>query len=127
MFLVFELEKRFKKMNIIAFGLLFIGFSYLILNLFSFTGVVVLSLLFVTLGEMFSMPFMQSATVAKATAKTRGKYLGLYGITYSIAQIASPGMGTWVVTNYSYDTLWYGIFVACCISALGFVGLRNKM
>ncbi len=127
MFLVFELEKRFKKMNIIALGLLFTGFSYLILNLFSFAGVVLFSLLFVTLGEMFAMPFMQSATVAKATAKTRGKYLGLYGMTYSIAQIASPGLGTWVVTNFSYDTLWNGVFVACCLAALGFVGLRDRM
>jgi predicted MFS family arabinose efflux permease len=127
MFVVIELEKRFKKMNIIAFGLLFTGFSYLLFNLFSNTGVVIISLIFVTLGEMFAMPFMQSTTVARSTPTTRGKYLGLYGMTYSIAQIASPGLGTWIVANYGYSVLWNLIFTACCIGASGFLFLRNKI
>ncbi|MES2796814.1 MAG: MFS transporter [Bacteroidota bacterium] len=127
MFLVYELEKRFKKMNIIALGLVFTGLSYLVFNMVSATGIVIVSLLFITFGEMFAMPFMQSATVARSSPKTRGKYLGLYGMTYSIAQIASPGLGTWVVANYSYSALWNGIFVACCAGATGFVFLRNRM
>jgi predicted MFS family arabinose efflux permease len=127
MFLVFELEKRFKKANIIALGLLFTGISYLIFNLFGFTGVVVISLIFVTMGEMFAMPFMQSITVERSNPKNRGKYLALYAMTYSIAQVASPAIGTFVVSNYSYATLWYGTFVACCLSASGFYLMRNRL
>ncbi len=127
MFLVYELEKRFKKMNIVAIGLLCTGFSYLLFNMFSFTGIVIFALIFDTLGEMFAMPFMQSATVARANPKTRGQYLALYGMTYSVAQIVSPGLGTWVVANYSYEVLWNGVFIACCFGAGGFVWLRNRM
>lgn len=127
MLLVYELEKRFKKMNIIALGLLCTGFSYLLFNLFSFTGIVVFAIIFDTLGEMFAMPFMQSATVARSSPKTRGQYLGLYGMTYSFAQIASPGIGTWVIANYSYEVLWNSVFVACCLAACGFIWLRNKL
>lgn len=127
MVLVFELEKRFKKMNIIAIGLFCTGFAYLLFNLFSFTGIVVFALIFDTLGEMFAMPFMQSITVARSSPKNRGQYLGLYSMTYSIAQIASPGIGTWVVANYSYEVLWNGVFVSCCLAAGGFVWLRDKI
>jgi predicted MFS family arabinose efflux permease len=127
MFLVFELEKRFKKTNIIAFGLFFTGLSYLIFNFFSFSGVVIISLVFVTMGEMFAMPFMQSITVERSNPKNRGKYLALYAMTYSIAQVASPAIGTFVVSNYSYSTLWYGTFAACCVSAGGFWGLRARL
>jgi predicted MFS family arabinose efflux permease len=127
MFVVYELEKRYKKMNIIAFGLLFTGMSYLLFNLFSFGPIVLLSVLFVTLGEMFAMPFMQTTVIARSSPNTRGKYLGLYGMTYSLAQIASPGLGTWVIANYSYEILWYGIFIACCFGAGGFMLLRNRI
>lgn len=127
MFLVFELEKRFRKTNIIALGLLFTGLSYLIFNFFSFSAVVIFSVILVTLGEMFAMPFMQSITVARSNPKNRGKYLALYAMTYSIAQVASPAIGTFVVSNYSYATLWYGTFIACCASAMGFVLIRNKI
>ena len=127
MFLVFELERRFKKTSIIAFGLLFTGISYLLFNIFTFTGIVIVSLVFVTLGEMFAMPFMQSITVARSNPKNRGKYLALYAMCYSVAQVASPAIGTWVVAHYSYSTLWYGTFISCCGSALGFFLIRDKL
>jgi predicted MFS family arabinose efflux permease len=127
MFLVFKLEKTFKKTNIIAIGLLFTGLSYLMFNLFDFQGVVVISLVFVTFGEMFAMPFMQSITVARSNPKNRGKYLALYAMCYSVAQVASPAIGTWVVAQYGYPTLWNATFIACCGSALGFFLLRDKL
>jgi predicted MFS family arabinose efflux permease len=127
MFLVFELEKRFKKTSIISAGLLFTGLSYLMFNLFSFKGVVIYSLILVTMGEMFAMPFMQSITVARSNPKNRGKYLALYAMTYSIAQVASPAIGTWVVSNFGYPMLWNGTFLACCLSAIGFIAIRNKI
>jgi predicted MFS family arabinose efflux permease len=127
MVVVFELEKRYKKMNIIAFGLFFTGISYLLFNLFPIGSVVLFSVLFVTFGEMLAMPFMQTTVVARSSLKTRGKYLGLYGMTYSVAQIASPGLGTWVISNYNYKTLWYGLFLACCIGGLGFIALGKRL
>ncbi len=127
MFLVYELEKRFKKTSIIAIGLFFTGFSYLIFNLFSFNGLVIVSLIFVTLGEMFAMPFMQSISVARSNPKNRGKYLALYAMCYSVALVASPALGTWVVSNFGYPTLWNGTFIACCLSAVGFILIRDKI
>ncbi len=120
MFLIMWLERRFPKHKIIAFGLFFTGFSYLILNFSAANFVVLWALIFVTLGEMFAMPFMMSSTVERSSVANRGKYLSIYGMSYSIAQIVSPLLGTWLAAHYGYTQLWYLVFGMCVLGAVGF-------
>ncbi|WP_128547527.1 MFS transporter [Larkinella soli] len=119
MALVYGIEKRFahRKSAVIAVGVLLVGLSFLLLNVGPWPSLAVVWTLVNTVGEMLSMPFMQSFTVERARDHNRGQYLALHGMAYAIAQIAAPAVGSQVVQSSGYPALWYGATVLCTISA----------
>jgi len=46
-----------------------------------------------TLGEMLAMPVASAYVADLAPASLRGRYMGVYGLTWSLALIVGPGMG----------------------------------
>lgn len=109
MVLVYKLEGRVHKLNAIAAGTLLVGLSYGILNA-HFIPVLILpflSMLIVTFGEMFAMPFMNSYWIARTDAGNRGAYAALFTMAWSTAQVLGPFLGGQVAEHYSYDLLWW--------------------
>jgi predicted MFS family arabinose efflux permease len=62
-----------------------------------------------TTGEMLALPLMNAAVAARATPRTRGRYMGLYTMAFSVAFVVAPGAGTWVLEHLGGAALWYGI------------------
>jgi MFS family permease len=49
----------------------------------------------ITLSEMFAMPFMSTYAITKAPQQlAMGQYMALYSMSWSIAQILAPMVGT---------------------------------
>jgi MFS family permease len=83
-------------------------------------GVAILSTVFVTVGEMFSMPFMNTYWISRTNNGNRGQYAGLYTVAWASAQVLGPSTGSAFADKFGFTALWWmitGISIAC---ALGF-------
>ncbi|RMF27628.1 MAG: MFS transporter [Bacteroidetes bacterium] len=117
--LIYFLEARRQKLFYIAFGTLLIGLAYLTLALSSWWGFVLLCFILLTLGETVSFPFHTTFALERGKAASRGKYMGLYSMMWSVAVILAPMAGMQIAQFFGFGTLWY---VAVGLTLLGTLG-----
>jgi MFS family permease len=125
--LVHKIGDRYPVKYIIAIGALLAGVALVMLNLTEGIIVLVFSMIVLSLSEILAMPFMTTYTVNLAPKKSRGRFLGMYSVAYSVAFIAAPALGTFLIDSLGYKYLWYimcGIAVIVCIGILRL--LREK-
>ena len=131
MILVYSLEGKKTLTFFIRAGVFLIGVSYAVLN-FLPTGAItaVLAIVIITLGEILSMPFMNSFWVSRSSENNRGQYAAMYTVAWSIAQIAAPIIGSEIVTAYGYNRVWWLLAAICLCTSIGFSllgkALNNK-
>jgi len=106
--MVFVLEKKYKIFPLIIFGAFLIGFAYWIFPILGFwKGSAIISMLAITIGEIINFPFLNTIALNRAPANRRGEYMGLYGMSFSLALIITPTLSGWIVETYSWNTLWW--------------------
>ncbi|NRA50338.1 MAG: MFS transporter, partial [Phaeodactylibacter sp.] len=125
--IIYVLERRFKVTRIITIGTFLIGLAYILFNGFGARfWVAVITMLFLTIGEILSLPFIATMAMDFTNKRNRGAYMGLFTATYSISHVIAPNLGLQVVDQFGFSTLWYLLFIIAILSALGFMLLRNK-
>ena len=92
---------------ILGAGLLAVGFSA---SLFSFAIATVIC----GVGDLILLGRAYSIVAAIAPAGARGRYLAFYGISWGIASIAAPLIGTQVIKHSGPSVLWS----ACAVASL---------
>ncbi|MEA5405393.1 MFS transporter [Arcicella sp. DC2W] len=125
MILVHQLDGKFLKTNLIAIGTALTALSFWVFNTYFFVGILWISIILNTVGEMFAMPFMQSFSIERSDESNRGQYIAMYTMCYSFAQITSPTIGSQVVDNFGFTTLWYVMGCFCLLSTVGFLYLKT--
>jgi predicted MFS family arabinose efflux permease len=123
MAIIFHFESRNKSLLMISNGLLLTSLSFLVYIFFSqplFTALV--SVILVTLGEIFAMPFMNNYWNSRASTKNRGQYAGYYVMAWSFAQVVGPTGGTWIAGHLGFNILWWISAIVC-----GFTGLLFRI
>lgn len=123
--IVYILEKRFRLLRIITLGCILIGISYLMYNLTGWVGIAVLSMLVVTIGEIMTMPFANAFALSRASDTNRGRYMALYGISYSVAFMGAPFIGSVIADDWGFYTLWIVVGLISFVAAFGFNYLRK--
>ena len=127
MVLVYTAEARnWPRLTLMQTGVLLTGLSYLLLNSTGWGGIVVVSVVINTAGEMLAMPFMQTWAAARANDHYRGQYMALYSMTYAVAQIVAPVLGSQVVARAGFSVLWWVIGGLAAVSAGGFWLLKRR-
>ena len=124
MVLVYKLEGKRKNLDYISFGVSLVGISFILLNMPGMgPGLAfgVLSLL--TIGEIFSMPFMNSFWIARSSTENRGQYAALYAMAWSAAQSLGPLGGSQVAEHFGFKWLWISVGTICIVAAF----LMNKL
>jgi len=127
MLVVHIAEKRFTARAIIVAGTVLCAVSFLVLNLAKGIPVLYLSMFVICLAEILAMPFMATITLQRSSVKKRGAYMGINALSFSVAHIFSPLVGTRVAAEFGFETLWWGTVVALTIAAVGFYFVMKKM
>ena len=128
MILVYSLEGRRANTFFIRTGFFIAGISFACLNILPpshFTAI--FSTTLVTIGEMLSMPFMNSFWIQRSSLHNRGEYAGLYAIAWSVAQIAAPLSGTHIAASYSFTVLWWILAAVCIVASASVLLLEQKI
>lgn len=128
MVIIFKLEGRRPHLHYIAIGVLLVGISYAMLTAnFVNAAILALSSMFmVTIGEMLSMPFMNSYWIARTEQGNRGQYAALFTMAWSMAQVVGPLTGGQIAEHYGYDLLWWLIAGTCFSLSVIYLWLWKK-
>ncbi|GAB3535255.1 MFS transporter [Pontibacter brevis] len=127
MIVVYLIGERIKKQVLIAAGLLILGVSFVLLNMMQHLSVLYLSMLLLSVSEIFAMPFMATITVERSNSVNRGAYMGLYTISYAAAHVIAPLLGTTIIAAYGFATLWWVTGIMAIFTATGLYWVVQQM
>jgi len=113
-------NSKYKKTSLILFGAVLTAGSFLVLNMTSWVGILIVGMLLMTIGEMIAFPFSNAFTMDRAKKGNQGEYMALYSISFSIAHIFGHNAGMQMVNGFGYDNTWYIITLlgALCVFLL---------
>lgn len=100
-------QSSIDKIRIITWSLLLLSLSYLVLNLTAWTGILIVSIVLITLGEMMAFPFANAFAMTRAIKGKEGQYMALYSMAFSSSHIFSPKTGMEVIDRWGYASNWY--------------------
>ncbi|WP_183560495.1 MDR family MFS transporter [Mucilaginibacter sp. SP1R1] len=126
MVLIHKLEGKRNPLTYITAGIIVAGASFALLNLLPHTvWVALLVVVMITLGEILSMPFMNSFWISRTNNKNRGEYAALYSMSWSAAQIIAPALGSQVIAHGGFNLLWWVLGSVCLFTATGYYFLKK--
>lgn len=80
-----------------------------------------------TLGEMMLSPLTPAVVADLSPAALRGRYMGVFGISYAGANMLGAPLGGWVLQRFGGTPLWWGAIACCAASATLYYGLRRRI
>ncbi|MBO8202829.1 MFS transporter [Streptomyces smyrnaeus] len=80
-----------------------------------------------TLGEMINSPTQMGLVVRLSPTHGRGRYQGMYTLSWSVANLGAPLLGGTVIDHYGADTLWAASAAIGTLAALGYGLLLRSM
>lgn len=87
----------------------------------------VVSVVVVTIGEMLVVPTSQTLAANFAPEEMRGRYMGIFGVTWAIPATIGPAAAGLIIDNYNPNLLWYIGGALCLVSAMSYFALHLKL
>jgi predicted MFS family arabinose efflux permease len=117
---------RIPPLKVIAVGALFTGLGFALTPLGRGFPYAALTVAVWTLGEMLSMPLLTTEIANRSHEGNRGRQMGMFGVSFSLAFMIGPLAGAKIYAQVSPLALWL-----CCggmgiILMLGFLLLERK-
>ena len=121
MLLINKIDGKKPPLFFIGIGTIITGFAFALLDILPALALVaIVSTIFISFGEMFAMPFMNTFWTSRSNDTNRGEYAALYTISWSLAQIISPLYGAFLINYGGYPLFWWSVSGICILSAAGF-------
>jgi predicted MFS family arabinose efflux permease len=122
MVMISKIENKRSPVFYIIAGVLLVGLAYTLLLIpKSFPVVVALTVtVVITLGEMLSLPFINSFVISRSNEFNRGQYAAGYSLSWSAAQVIGPTVGFYLAADYGYNALWLTLTLLLIFCALSF-------
>ena len=121
----FSQRKNINKVKIILWGCLLMSISFYVLLINIWAGMLVISILFITFGEMFIFPFSNSFALSRAPKGHEGRYMALFTMSFSLAHIASSKTGLEIIANFGYQANWFVMGTLGMLSLAGCIWLQK--
>uniref|UniRef100_J2K287 Integral membrane transport protein n=1 Tax=Streptomyces auratus AGR0001 TaxID=1160718 RepID=J2K287_9ACTN len=80
-----------------------------------------------TLGEIINSPTQMGLVVRLSPVHGRGRYQGIYALSWSIASLTAPLLGGTVIDHYGADALWAGCAAVGTAAAAGYGLLLRRL
>jgi len=100
-------RKQYNKVKIVTYGAIAMTLSMFLLLINTWSGILIIMMLFMTFGEMFAFPFSNSFAMSRAPKGHEGRYMAIFTMSYSLAHISSAKIGMEIVAFFGYQTNWF--------------------
>lgn len=127
MLLVQIAEKKFQLKWTLFWGTILCAISFTMLPFNYSIPYLLLAMTFLSIGEIWALPFMATVTAMRSGENNKGVYMGILGMAFSISFIITPFLGTLIAEKFGFTTLWIGTGVLMTIAAFGFYWVIPKM
>lgn len=111
-------DSKKSKIKLIALGLFLVALSFVVLNAVGWIGVLIIGMLFMTIGEMIAFPFSNAFAVERAQKGNQGEYMALYSISFSLSHIFSHNVGMQMVDEFGFETTWNAVAIFAMFGVL---------
>jgi predicted MFS family arabinose efflux permease len=126
--LIHKIEKStLNKLKIITWSLVLFALSFFALNLSNWGGILIISMVLITFGEMLAFPFTNNFAMNRAPSGKEGKYLAMYTMAFSMAHIFSAKTGMEIIERFSFEANWYVMGSLGIIAILLMIWLQNSL
>ncbi|MEU6330453.1 MFS transporter [Streptomyces sp. NPDC047049] len=113
------IEHRSPAMLLIGSALL-TGYGFGLTALADSVALYALAVTVWTLGEIINSPTQMGLVVRLSPLHGRGRYQGMYALSWSIASLTAPLLGGMVIDHYGADALWAGCAAVGTVAAMGY-------
>lgn len=100
-------RKQVNRMKIIFWGAFLMTLSFYILLMDAWVGILGISIIIITFGEILSFPFSNAFAMGRAPRGQEGRYMALYTMSFSLAHIVSSKVGLEIIGIFGYATNWF--------------------
>ena len=122
------LERRnIPKLKIILWGSVCIALAFFSLTIDMWKGILLVNMLFLTLGEMFCFRFSNSFALSRASRGQEGQYMAFYTMSFSLAHILSAKIGFGIIASYGYNANWIAMGCIALTAAVTCIILNNRL
>jgi predicted MFS family arabinose efflux permease len=127
MVLVYTLEKKNKNIQYIIIGLVLCACSFLSLLIPGNAKLIsLIMILFITIGEIMSMPFMNTFWIQRCNDTNRGQYAALYTIAWGTANTLGPYLCSALVDATNFKVMFVVLGVVLLLTGFGFYKLGDQ-
>ena len=99
-------REKISKVRVCGWGLLLMTISVSLLMVNNWAGILIVMMVFMTLGEMFVFPFSNSFAISRAPKGHEGRYMAIFTMSFSCAHIFSSKAGMDIVDIFGYHKNW---------------------
>jgi MFS family permease len=118
---VTRLLQRYPSGRVLAGSSLVIGAGFGVLAFGESVAMYVLFMVVMTLGEIGSTPTAQAVTARMSPEHLRGRYMGVYQLSWTVAQVVAPLAGAGVIDAFGGTPLWIGCFGLSVAAAVAYL------
>jgi predicted MFS family arabinose efflux permease len=120
-------RKNVPKIKIVLWGALLMAAAYFVLLANVWSGILLINMLFLTVGEMLNFPFSNAFALGRAPRGQEGRYMALYTMTFSLAHIFSAKTGMLIIEQWGYQANWFIMGIAGLIATLTGIYLHRRL
>ena len=120
-------NSKYSKIDLIIFGAILTALSFVVILLTSWSGVLIIAMLLMTVGEMIAFPFSNALALERAKKGKQGEYMALYSISFSFAHIFSHNSGMQLVNAFGFDTTWVIVTAIATLCVFFMFILKKKL
>jgi len=116
--------KHLPPMIVMAVGTLLFAFGFSMYGFVSTYVLFMFAMVIITIGEMFVAPVGQALVAGFAPEHMRGRYMAMYGFSWTIPLAFSPWVAGVIADNHSPYMVWYLCGVVSLIAIAGYLAMH---
>ena len=117
---------RYPAMLMMALGAVLYAIGFGMIGFVTGFGLFAVAMIIITVGEMVAVPVAQALVARFAPEDMRGRYMAVFGFTWTIPFAIGPLLAGLIMDNLNPDLVWYLSGLIGLLAAAGFLWLRFR-
>lgn len=119
-------NKKVPVTKIIFIGSVFMSIGFVALVFLNYVFLLVISVLFITIGNLLILSFSNTFALSMSRIGMEGRYMAMYSMSFSVAQIFSPEIGFLISKKFSFTHNWLFMSIVSLVGICIYYLLHKK-
>jgi MFS family permease len=126
-FPITKIASRYGRMQMMALGAFLYALGFGVIGFIDTLPLFASSVVIWTLGEIVTGPVSTVLVAGMAPEAMRGRYMGVFGLTWGMGYGLGPTLGGAVMDDLGGRYIWYASFISCSMAAAAFLLLGRSV